>query len=223
MAALVAVCAVTELRPKRDGGYTAIDKRPVPGPVRIEPLGVAGDRQLSRGHGGFDQALYAYAREEARRWSDELGRDIPPGSFGENLAVQGIPVTDAVVGERWRIGAEVIAEVTQPRTPCATFQGWMDEPQWVRRFTAQGDVGAYLRVIRPGTVRAGDPIEVIHKPEHGVTVRQVFTAADQQTRTLQRLLDEAEYLSKDALAKVRTALSAKIPGLDGLDGNDTAE
>jgi len=218
---LVAVCAVAGLQPKRDGGYTAIDKRPQPGPVMIDRLGVVGDRQLSDAHGGVDQALYAYAREEARRWSDELGRDLPPGSFGENLAVRGIPVTDAVVGERWRIGKELIAEVTQPRTPCATFQGWMGEPRWVKRFTRQGDVGAYLRVIHPGTVCAGDRIDVVLRPSHGVTVRQVFTAPEQQPQTLQRLLDEAVDLAENAAAKIRAVLAAKQRPI--LDLQDTAE
>jgi MOSC domain-containing protein YiiM len=205
---LVAVCAVAEFHPAARGGLTAIDKRPLTGPVAIEPAGVAGDRQIEDGHGGTDQALYAYSREEAARWADELGRDIPPGTFGENLAVTGMPVTDAVIGERWRIGATVLVEVTTPRTPCVTFKGWMGEPQWVKRFGRRGDVGSYLRVLTPGLVRAGDPIEVVARPAHGVTARDVFNAGDQDPQRLQRLLDESEYLAEKTAWRVRKTLAA---------------
>lgn len=207
---LVAACAVHEII---DGhsvlGRTAIDKRPLDGDVRIETGGVVGDRQYNaRDHGGSDQAVYAYAREEAARWADELGVDIPPGRFGENLAVAGMPVTDAVVGERWRIGGTVLLETTMPRTPCVTFQSWLGEPQWIKRFAARGDTGCYLRVLTPGTVRAGDAIEVVHRPEHGVTVREVFTASEQDPQRLWRLLDGADYLAAKAERRVRKALEA---------------
>lgn len=206
---LTAVCAVHTLHDGHSrAGLTAIDKRPLPGPVRIEPLGVAGDRQIEDNHGGRDQALYAYAREEAARWARELGVDVAPGGFGENLAVTGMAVTDAVLGERWRIGDTVVAEVSCPRTPCVTFQSWMGQPQWIKRFAARGDVGTYLRVITPGTVAAGDPIEVLDRPAHGVTVREVFNAAEQDPRRLQRLLDETEDLAYKVELRVRKALDA---------------
>ena len=206
---VVAVCAVYELHDGHSSaGMTAIDKRPLAGPVRIEPLGVAGDRQIEDKHGGRDQALYVYAREEAQRWADELGLDIPPGTFGENLAVSGMPVTDAVLGERWRIGSTVLVETTTPRTPCVTFQSWMGQPQWVKRFTARGDVGTYVRVLTPGAISAGDPIEVVERPAHGVTIREVFNAAEADPRRLQRLLDEADDLCAKAELRVRKALQA---------------
>ncbi|HEY3258996.1 MAG TPA: MOSC domain-containing protein [Pseudonocardiaceae bacterium] len=206
---LVAVCAVHKLHDGHSrAGPTAIDKRPLAVAVRIEPSGVLGDRQIEESHGGRNQALYAYAREEAARWADEVGFEIPPGSFGENLATSGLPVTDAVVGERWRIGRTVVVETTMPRTPCATFQSWMGQPQWVKRFTQRGDVGSYLRVLIPGTVRAGDRIEVIARPAHGVTIREVFNAAEQDPRRLRRLLDEADDLAPKTAVQVRRALAA---------------
>jgi len=206
---LVAVCAVHTLHDGHSSaGLTAIDKWPLLGTVRIEPAGVAGDRQIEEHHGGRNQALYAYAREEAARWADELGLDLPPGSFGENLAIGGMPVTDAVLGERWRIGPTVVVETTTPRTPCATFQSWMAQPQWVKRFSLRGDVGTYLRVLTPGAVRAGDPIEVIARPGHGVTIREVFNAVEQDPRRLRRLLDEADDLAPKADLRVRKALQA---------------
>jgi MOSC domain-containing protein YiiM len=178
-ASVVAVCTVHEVKPDPGGpvGHTGIDKRPVPGPVRVSRLGLAGDTQCDPGrHGGPDKALYAYAEAEAQRWAAELGRPVPPGTFGENLVIRGLAVTDAVVGERWQLGPEVLAEVTAPRTPCATFARHIDQPRWVRRFSDRADVGAYLRVLTPGFVTAGDAVHRVHVPEHGVTAREVFTA-----------------------------------------------
>jgi MOSC domain-containing protein YiiM len=206
---LVAVCAVAELHEAGRGGLTAIDKRPLPGLVRIESLGVSGDEQRDVAHhGGVDQALYAYAREEAQRWAGELGRPVTPGMFGENLATRGLTVTDAVIGERWRIGPAVVVEVTLPRVPCVTFKTWMGEPRWVKRFSERGDVGSYLRVITAGTIEAGDAIEVLDRPAHGVTVRELFTVEAQDPARLRRLLDESEYLPEKAVRQVRQALAS---------------
>jgi MOSC domain-containing protein YiiM len=206
---LIAVCSIDQTRYgiRRDG-WTGIDKRPLPGPVAIEPLGVAGDKQFHPNHGGENQAIYAYDRAEAQRWAAELGREIPPGTFGENFAVSGMPVTDAVIGERWLVGGDsgVVLEVTGPRRPCQTFQAWMDEPHWVKRFTVQGDVGVYLRVLRPGTVRAGDRIDVLDRPAHGVTAREVFNTAGTEPERLRRLLDEGQRLHPSLVAVVSKAL-----------------
>lgn len=160
-------------------GVTAIDKRPVDGPVKVHKLGLHGDIQASRiHHGGEDQALYAYSQADADYWVGELQRELPPGSFGENLRVAGIETTGAVIGERWRIGLDVEVEVTSPRVPCATFQRRMDEARWVKRFTEAGRVGAYLRVIKTGSVQAGDHIHRLFVPKHGVTIGQWFSQPD---------------------------------------------
>jgi MOSC domain-containing protein YiiM len=174
-----AVCVVRELHPDGSdaGSLTAIDKGPVEGRVPVGRLGVEGDRQLDlKHHGGPDKAVYAYAAEDVEHWAAELGRELPPGTFGENLRTRGLDVTNALVGERWRVGAAggLVVEVTMPRTPCATFQHWMDEPRWVKRFTAHGAPGAYLRVVREGTVAAGDEVEVVHRPAHGISIGQCF-------------------------------------------------
>ncbi len=179
MPRLVAVCAVHQLR--SDAGYngvTAIDKRPLGGAVRIGPYGVRGDVQASRKHhGGLDKALYAYAAEDAAWWERELGRGLPPGWFGENLRTEGIDVNSAVIGEVWRIGDTVEAEVTMPRTPCATFARWVggaEERGWVNRFASARRLGPYLRVVRSGRVRADDPIEVLRRPADAPTVIEVY-------------------------------------------------
>ena len=169
MPRVLAVCAVHQLRP--DSGFlgvTAIDKRPLPGAVRVGQYGLRGDVQASRKHhGGLDKALYAYAQEDAEFWQRELGRELPPGWFGENLRVEGIDVNAARIGEAWRIGDAVEVEVTMPRTPCATFARWVggaEERGWVRRFAAERRLGPYLRVRRVGSIRAGDDIEVLSVP-----------------------------------------------------------
>lgn len=173
---LLAICRVHQLISTATGsGVTAIDKRAVHGPVTLRTFGVLGDVQAdSEHHGGPDQAVYAYSQEDADYWSAELGRAIPPGLFGENLRTQGVQTTGAVIGTRWRIGTALL-EVTSPRVPCATFGERMEEPQWVKRFTAAGRVGTYLRVVERGTVQAGDTITVDYVPSHGITVGKFFT------------------------------------------------
>lgn len=208
---LLAVCTAHEVRSDEGRvGRTGIDKRPRSGPVRVAADLVDGDVVCDEvHHGGRDQAVYAYSRVEARRWATELGRDVPPGWFGENLAVDGLAVTDAVIGQRWRIGGDragaTVLEVTLPRTPCATFTRWVDEPRWVARFTERGDVGAYLRVVRAGTVASGDPVEVAHTPAHAVTVRQLFTGQD--AAALARLLEFGEDVPPKAVAAARRVVA----------------
>lgn len=184
-------------------GLTGIDKRPVDGPVRVAapgPKGVggsglAGDAVCERRHhGGNDQAVYAFAREDLDDWERELGRDLTSGVFGENLTTEGIDVSGARIGERWRVGSEVVLEVTSGRVPCLTFQGHLGEKGWVRRFTQKGVTGAYLRVIEPGEIRAGDPIEIVHRPDHEVTTAFSFRAATLERTLLPRVLAAGDAL-----------------------------
>lgn len=156
-------------------GRTAIDKRPLDGPVQVGPLGLTADEQADTAHhGGPAQAIYAYAREDAAYWEREFDRPLPPGAFGENFSTAGLPVTGAVIGERWRVGDAVEVTATSPRIPCSVFAGFWDVPQLVKRFSAYGEVGAYFAVAVPGEVAAGDPIQVLDRPAHGVTVRDFF-------------------------------------------------
>ncbi|SUA41581.1 6-N-hydroxylaminopurine resistance protein [Nocardia africana] len=181
-------------------GRTAIDKRPVASRVAVRALGLAGDRVCdTKHHGGVHQAVYAYADEDARRWGEELGRTLAPGWFGENLRVSGLPVSDAVLGERWRIG-DTLLEVSAPRVPCATFGHWSGEKQWVKRFTLRADTGAYLRVLTEGTIGAGDRVHVDHIPEHGITVRDLFTGHD--PARLEHLLAAEPTISDDVRMQI---------------------
>ncbi|WP_369370248.1 MOSC domain-containing protein [Promicromonospora sp. Populi] len=175
MAELLAVCRVHVLLPDAGTvGVTAIDKRPVEGRVKVRPFGLYADVQADRAnHGGLDQAVYAYAQEDADFWSAELGREVTPGLFGENLRTRGMDVNRAVIGERWQVGSALL-EVTQPRIPCQTFGRRLEEQRWVRRFTQANRTGAFLRVINNGDLGSGDVVDVVHRPGHGVTVADWF-------------------------------------------------
>jgi MOSC domain-containing protein YiiM len=180
-----------------DVGITGIDKRPADGPVEIRDpgpkrtgaSGVAGDAVCDlRHHGGHDQAVYAYAREDLDAWEVEMGRPLTGGVFGDNLTTRGIDVTGALVGERWLVGERCLLQVTCPRIPCRTFAAWLQEQGWIRRFTLRGAPGAYLRVLEPGTVRAGDPIAVVRRPAHDVTIGLMFRALTVEKDLLPHLL-----------------------------------
>lgn len=162
-------------------GATSMDKRSIEGPVRVGRLGIESDSVTdTRHHGGPDQAVYAFAREDLDLWAARLGVEIRDGQFAENLTTEGIDVNAAEIGERWRIGS-VVFEVCHVRTPCNDFKNWMgisgfDNTQWVKRFTAECRPGPYLRVLEEGFVCSGDQIEVVHRPGHGVTVTDLFRA-----------------------------------------------
>ncbi|MEU1313653.1 MOSC domain-containing protein [Streptomyces tibetensis] len=193
-------------------GVTGIDKRPVDGPVRVSApgpkgiggSGLAGDAVCKlEHHGGDDQAVYAMAREDMDAWERELGRTLPDGAFGENLTTRGLDVSGALIGERWRIGPEVVLEITSGRIPCRTFQGHLDEKGWVKRFTRRGAPGAYLRVIEPGEIRAGDAVEIVHRPGHDVTVALQFRAVTTERALLPRLVAAGEALHPEVLRTAR--------------------
>ncbi|WP_326563430.1 MOSC domain-containing protein [Micromonospora peucetia] len=189
-------------------GRSGIDKRPVEGPVLLGVDGVAGDFIGERAHhGGPDQAVYAYAEEDAAWWSAEIGRSIRPGGFGENLTTYAVDVTDAVIGERWAVGSALL-QVTKPRTPCTTFAGFWGVPDLIKRFTVRATPGAYLRVLHEGEVGAGDPVEVVDRPAHGVTIGEVFRAMSLEPELLPRLLDAPD-LPEQIQEKVRRRLAGR--------------
>ena len=155
---------------------SAIWKAPVEGRVRVADDHVDGDRQADlRVHGGPDKAVYAYAAEDTAWWADRLGRTLEPGAFGENLTVEGVDVTGARIGERWRIGTAEL-EVSQPRLPCAKLGLRFGDGRMVRHFAEAGRPGAYLRVVAEGEIGAGDEVEMLERPAHDVTVALVSRA-----------------------------------------------
>jgi MOSC domain-containing protein YiiM len=152
---------------------TAIWKAPVEGRIAARGVNLVGDDQADREvHGGRDKAIYSYAREDEDWWAEQLGRPVEDGTFGENLTLSGMDVSNAVIGERWEIGS-VLLEVCQPRIPCWKLGARMNDPHFPPRFGAAMRPGAYLRVLREGEIGAGDTVQVVHRPTHGVTVRDI--------------------------------------------------
>jgi MOSC domain-containing protein YiiM len=211
--------AVPQSAEYTDADITGIDKRPVdravpvtaPGPRAFGSAGgsgLAGDEIGDRRfHGGDDQAVYAYAREDLDGWQRELNRELPNGTFGENLTTTGIDVTGAVVGERWRVGAQALLEVTSCRIPCRTFAGWLGEKGWIKRFTQEAVPGAYFRVIVPGEIRSGDTIEVVSRPEHKVTVGLLFRAMTTEPDLLPQVMDAEDALNTGYAEVIRRRLT----------------
>lgn len=193
-------------------GMSGIDKRPVAGPVmltvpRTGASGVARDAIChTRVHGGPDAAVYAYAREDLDAWEADLG-PLASGVFGENITTRGLDVTGALVGERWRIG-EVVLQVTDPRIPCAVFAAWLDRRGWIRTFTDRAVPGAYLRIVEPGQIRAGDAVVVEHRPDHDVSIGVVFRALVGEPELLPHLLDAPDL---PAGTRAKVLARSKVP------------
>lgn len=201
-----------------DVDVTGIDKRPVagtvevraPGPKGTGGSGLVGDEVCDRRHhGGDDQAVYVYSREDLDMWQRSLGRELANGVFGENLTTVGLDPSEALVGERWRVGDGPLLEVAVPRIPCRTFAGWLGERGWVRRFTSAAHPGAYLRVLEPGSVRPGDGVTIVDRPEHEVSIGVTFRALTTEPELLSRLL-VADRLPADVLRQARRRTSLAL-------------
>jgi MOSC domain-containing protein YiiM len=199
----------------KDAPTTGIFKKPVTTPVEVRApglktiglhSGVVGDHiGDTKHHGGNDQAVYAYGVEDYSWWSASLGRDLPPGMFGENLTTSGLDLVGGVIGEKWAFGSGLVLQVTFGRIPCLTFQNRMGEPRWVKRFAAANRSGAYLRVVTPGSLVPGDRISVVDRPAHGLTLAESYEIYMHDHSRLARLLDAPE-LPPKMLAEVSERL-----------------
>jgi MOSC domain-containing protein YiiM len=200
-----------------DLGVSAIDRRPAgrpvmvraPGPRGTGGSGLVGDQIADlRHHGGDDAAAYAYAREDLDWWQERLGVELASGVFGESLTTAGLDVTGARTGELWRVGEDAVVQVTLPRIPCRTFAAWMERRGWVKTFTERGHPGAYVRIVEPGWISAGDPITVEWRPDHEVTIGMIFRALTTDDDLLPRLL-EAEQLPERIRDDVERRLASR--------------
>ncbi|MGO4445008.1 MOSC domain-containing protein [Mycobacterium sp. 2YAF39] len=214
MAKVVSVnLARVRANPDAPSRRTGIDKSATSDPVMVRAPGpmrgglgsglvgdTIGNQKL---HGGDDQAVYAYAREDLDEWETRIDRSLADGMFGENLTTTGVDVTDALIGERWRVGTGgLVLEVSAPRTPCRTFSAFLHLKDWIKTFTRAGKPGAYLRVVSPGPVQAGDAISIEDRPDHDVTIGLVFRARMTDPDLLPRLL-AADALSSELKAYAR--------------------
>jgi len=181
------------------------------GPVErghVGALGLAGDVVADvENHGGLDQALYLYSSEDYAFWADELGATPEPGTFGENLTLSRFGDEPVRIGDRFRVGAALV-EVTAPRIPCSVFATRMGEPGWVKRFADARRPGLYVRVLEPGEVAAGDPVERLAGGNGHPTVidlMDVWYDAEPDPKLLERLL--ASPLAVRARANVEKKLA----------------
>jgi MOSC domain-containing protein YiiM len=171
---------------------TGIYKMPVSGPVEIKSLGIDGDAICDmKHHGGPDQAIYVYGGADYEWWSQELGREIPPGTFGENLTISDLSSADFNVGDSLYIGG-VTLQVTAPRIPCGTFATRMQDPQWVKKFRKSGRPGLYCRVLGEGVVNVGDEVRVEKYTGTTLSISQMYRDYYEKNKTeemLRRHLD----------------------------------
>ena len=155
---------------------SAIWKTPVEGRVAVRGVNLDGDEQADRRvHGVPDKAVYAYGADEIALWERELGRDLGPSPFGENLTVEGLDVSGARVGDRWAVGTTVL-EVVQPRLPCFKLGVKFGDPKFLKQFARAGRPGAYLRIVEEGELGVGDAVEVVRRADHDVSVRFMMHA-----------------------------------------------
>jgi MOSC domain-containing protein YiiM len=155
-------------------GKSGIFKHGVEGPVAVSPLGLAGDTiSDTANHGGVDQAVYLYGAPDYAWWSGELGRELSPGTFGENLTFSGLRSAECCIGDRFLVGP-VILEVTAPRIPCSTLSARMGDRMFVKRFMRAERPGLYCRVVREGEVQAGDAVELERYEGENVLAVELF-------------------------------------------------
>jgi MOSC domain-containing protein YiiM len=167
---------------------SAIWNSPVVGRIAVRGVNLAGDEQADRkAHGGPDKVVYAYAVEDARWWQQQIGRSLAYGEFGENLTTEGIEVNNTLVGERWKVGTTVL-EVSEPRIPCWRLGVRMNDKMFPRQFTEALRPGSYFRLIVAGSFGAGDEIRVVERPDHGLTIRDVFRIYTRDREEAPRLL-----------------------------------
>jgi MOSC domain-containing protein YiiM len=168
---------------------TAIWKHPVQGRVRAVGVNIDGDDQADRRvHGGPTKAIYVYSVADYQWWGAALGAPLEPGTFGENLTVAGLDPAAALLGERWRIGTTTV-RVTEPRIPCFKLGIRMGDAAFVERFAEAARPGAYCAIETEGDVGAGDAIELVHRPGHGVTVGHIERAYHGRDELLPLLVD----------------------------------
>jgi MOSC domain-containing protein YiiM len=168
---------------------TGIWKSPVQGRVAVRGVNLDGDDQADRTvHGGPDKAVYAYASEDTSWWETQLGRELGPAAFGENLTTSGLDLTTARLGDRWRVGTTLL-EVCQTRVPCFKLGLRFGDPTFLKTFAQARRPGAYLRILEEGDVGAGDVIDVVSRPVHDVTTALMTEALLHDRDLLPRLLE----------------------------------
>jgi MOSC domain-containing protein YiiM len=155
---------------------TGIFKLPTSGSVAVTSIGLQGDVICdSKHHGGPDQAIYIYGAADYAWWSGELGYEVIPGTFGENLTISELESASFWIGDRLKIG-DVVLEVSAPRIPCGTLAARVGDPKFVKRFRQAERPGLYCRVIQPGMVQIGATVSIEKVVMESISVIEVFRA-----------------------------------------------
>ena len=185
---------------------TGIRKRPVKGPVFIGTDAVTGDTIYDRKHhGGADQVVYAYSQDDYDWWSTELDRELAPGTFGDNLTIEGLP-SDMNVGDRLLIG-DVLLEATAPRIPCSTLAAQMQDSAFGMAFRKAERPGIYFRVLNEGEVSAGDAVTYIENPAPMASILELYRLAF-ELRPDPAVLER--YLEAPLAERVRASIEEKL-------------
>ncbi len=186
---------------------TGIYKLPTPEPVHISSLGIKEDFIASKKHhGGPDQAMYVYGTTDYDWWSTELGRDLYPGTFGENLDITELESSQFNIGDRLLIGS-VILEITAPRIPCGTLAARMEDPQFVKRFRHAERPGFYCRVLQEGTVEMGNDVKIERYEKETVSVIQIFRDYYDKDKSEETIRKQ---LNAPIAIRLRTALEEEL-------------
>lgn len=181
---------------------TGINKHAATGTVMIDAQGLLGDAICNRKHhGGHDQAVYVEGSLTLDWWARELGRPLEPGTFGENLIIEGLDNCDVAVGDRF-IADDLVLEVTSARIPCSTFATKMGDPQLVRRYTRAGRPGIYCRVLNAGAVNAGMPVAYMPYAGSRVTMPEMMATFGRRLSPE----DRARYLHAPIHHKLRAMI-----------------
>jgi len=155
--------------------FTAIAKEPTAERVAVRELGLDGDGVGSpQHHGGPDQAVYVYGADDYEWWNDELGQALSPGTFGENLTIEGFRSAELAIGDRLRIGDDLVLEISAPRIPCGTLAARMLDGAFVKKFRAAQRPGAYTRVITIGSVQKGNSVTAVPAVQRDFTLLDMF-------------------------------------------------
>jgi MOSC domain-containing protein YiiM len=186
---------------------TGIFKLPTYGSVKMTKLGLEGDVIVSKKHhGGPDQAIYIYGGADYAWWSNELEKEILPGTFGDNLTIRELESAQFNVGDTLHIG-DVTLQVTAPRIPCGTFAARMEDPQWVKRFRYAEKPGLYCRVLREGSIRQGDVVSIEKYTGETISILQMFRDYYERNKSEETLRRQ---LNAPIAIRARRALEADL-------------
>lgn len=205
---------VGDAEPIRQGDrnvLTGINKQPVQKTVFIGRAGLRDDVICDRQHhGGVDQAVYAYAAGDYEWWANALQRHVPPGTFGENLTIAGLP-GDMNAGDRLLIG-NLILEVTAPRIPCGTLAAKMNDSGFGLQFRRAERPGFYFRVLNEGEVTAGDAVTIVENPQDGISMLELFRLSYQPGPSV---VDLRRALASPIAERMRAKFESRLAAMDG--------